>query len=89
MIIQGLLDVIYNLFKLLLVFEIPQLPEQVTEYINTLFEYLAMGAQLLANYTPYTYLMSLFVLLLAVDAGIGIYHFVMWIIRKIPMLGMS
>lgn len=89
MIIQGLMDLIYNILNLLMVFEIPKLPAQATEYITTFFSYLTMGAQILANYTPFTYLMVLFGLLLAVDAGIMVYHFIMWVLRKIPLAGIS
>lgn len=89
MIIEMLLTLLKNVLNLLLVFEIPPLPDNVTGYIDTLFSYLETGASILANYTPLSYLLSLFGILLAVDAAILIYHFVMWIIRKIPMLGMS
>lgn len=89
MIIELLLNAIYNVLNVLLILDIPQLPEQVTGYINTLFDYLVTGASILSNYTPLGYLLILFGVLLAVDLGIQIYHFVMWVIRKIPMLGMS
>lgn len=89
MIIQALLDGIYNIMSVLFVFDIPDLPGEVHSYIETAFEYIVAGAGLLANYTPLSYLMILFGVLLAVDAGIVIYHLVMWIIKKIPMLGVS
>lgn len=89
MIIEALLNLVYKWLDLLLFFEIPKLPQEVNGYINTLFDYLETGASLLANYTPLDYLLVLFGIILAVDAGILIYHFVMWIIKKIPMLGME
>lgn len=89
MIIEMIITALYNIFNLLLVFEIPQLPASAMEYVTTLFDYLVVGAGLLNNYVPLGYLLVLFGVLLAVDAAILIYHFVMWIIRKIPMLGMS
>lgn len=89
MIIEMLLDAIYNILRLLFVFELPQLPEDVLSYINTIFDYMVTGAGILANYTPLGYLMILFGVILAIDAGLLIYHLVMWIIRKIPMLGIS
>lgn len=89
MIIEMLLGALYNVLNTLLFFEIPPLPEQVQGYIDTMFDYLVAGAGILANYTPLDYLLILFGVILAVDAAIIIYHFVMWIIRKIPMLGMS
>lgn len=89
MIIEMLLNLLKGVLNLLLVFKIPMLPEEVTGYIDTLFGYLETGASILANYTPLGYLLVLFGIIVAVDAGIMIYHFVMWIIRKIPMLSMS
>lgn len=89
MIIEGLLTVLKNILSTLLVFEIPKMPAEVQGYIDNFFGYLEMGAGILANYTPLDYLLTLFGIILAIDAAILVYHFVMWIIRKIPMLGMS
>lgn len=90
MIIELLLDVLYNVFKLLTTpINIPPMPEEALDYINQFFDYLTMGAGILANYTPFGYLMILLGVIIAVDIGILLYHFVMWIIRKIPMAGMS
>lgn len=89
MIIELLLTLLKGLLSILLVFKIPQLPENVTGYIDTLFGYLETGASILSNYTPLSYLLTLFGLILAVDAGILIYKFVMWILRKIPILNIK
>lgn len=89
MIIELLLDAIYGIMSTLMVLDIPDLPQEVHNYIDTAFDYIVAGAGIVANYTPLDYLMILFGVLLAIDAGILIYHLVMWIIRKIPMLGMS
>lgn len=90
MIIELLLNALYNIFKVLtLPINIPQMPEQANQYIQQFFDYIEMGAGILANYTPLGYLLTLFGVVIAVDIGIKLYHFVMWILRKIPMLGMS
>lgn len=89
MIIETLLDVIYNIMSKMLILEIPQIPQQVHTYIDTAFEYIVAGAGLVANYVPLDYLMILFTVLLAIDAGILVYHLVMWVLRKIPMLGIE
>lgn len=89
MIIEMLLDVIFNILSLLFVFELPQLPQDVFAYIENIFDYMVTGAGILANYTPLGYFMILFGVILAIDAGLVIYHFVMWIIRKIPLVGIS
>lgn len=89
MIIEMLLNGIYNLMSALMLLDIPDLPQDVYGYIETAFDYIVAGAGVLANYTPLSYLMILFGVLLAIDAGVLVYHFVMWIIKKIPMLGVS
>lgn len=90
MIIELLLDMLYGIFSLLTTpINIPQLPETVHTYLTQFFDYLEMGAGILANYSHFSYLMTLFGIIIAVDIGIKLYHFVMWILRKIPMLGIS
>lgn len=89
MILEMLLDVIYNILDLLLILDIPNMPTEALSYIDTAFDYLVAGAGVLANYTPLPYLLVLLGVVIAVDMGIMIYHFIMWIIKKIPMLGIE
>lgn len=89
MIIELLLDVIYTVLDFLLFFEIPLLTDEVHGYINSFFAYLCDGASILANFTPLPYLAAIFTIILAVDGGILIYKFVLWVLRKIPMAGIS
>lgn len=89
MLIQLLLNLIYTVFDKLLVFSIPQLPAEVQTYVDSFFDYLVMGGSILANYTPLPYLMTLFGIVLAVEIGINVYKFVMWILRKIPVISVS
>jgi hypothetical protein len=90
MIVTLLLEVLYGAFNVLtLPINIPPMPEEAMTYVEQFFEYLEMGAGILANYTPFAYLMILFGVLLAVDIGIMVYHFVLWILKKIPVLGIS
>lgn len=90
MIIKLLLELLYGIFSVLtLPINIPQLPETAQSYLTQFFDYLEMGAGILANYTHFGYIMSLFGVVIAVDVGIKLYHFVMWIIKKIPMMSVS
>ena len=90
MIIELLLDAIFNVMYLLTSpIDLPELPSSVTDVIEMSFQYLQAGVGILANYTDITYLLSLFGIILAIDVGIKLYHFVMWIIKKIPMLGIE
>lgn len=89
MLIEMLLELIKSILGIMLFFEIPQLPAEVHSYISQMFEALVSGASILANYVPLSYLLVLFGIILAIDVGINVYHFVMWILRKIPMLGID
>lgn len=89
MIIQLLLNLIYTVLDKMLIFTIPSLPTEVQTYIDTLFEYLVTGASIVANYTPFAYIMTLFGIILAIDVGLNVYKFVMWILKKIPMISVS
>ena len=90
MIINALLDVVYTLMSLLTApISIPGMPEEVQVFVYKALEYIAMGIKLLSNYTDLNYLFMLFGVIVAIDAGLLIYKFAMWIIKKIPMLGIS
>lgn len=90
MIIELLLTNLFNVFKLLTTpINIPPLPEQVSEFLTQAMEYISAGAGILANYTHLDYLLILLGVIVAIDIGVAVYHFVLWVIKKIPMLGMS
>ena len=90
MIIETLMNVVYVLFELLTMpISIPGLPEGVRDVIAGALDYISVGVALLANYCDVGYLVTLFGLILAVDAGMLIYKLVMWIIKKIPMIGIQ
>lgn len=90
MIIKLILDVLYAVFSLLTApINIPSLPDGVSEVISQYLEYLSAGFSILSCYVNMTYLLSLFGIVLLVDIGLFLYKFVMWILRKIPMLGIS
>lgn len=90
MIIELLLSALYGVFNLLTTpINIPSLPEDVSNYLNYIFEYISAGTLILANYVPLVYIGVLFGIIIAIDIGLALYHFVMWVIKKIPMAGMS
>lgn len=87
MIILAILKGIFTVFSLLTSpISIPSLPDDVISYANTLGEYVQMGVGILTVYTDLGYIIRVFGLILAIDVGIMLYKFVMWIIRKIPLL---
>lgn len=90
MIIDALLNVIYTIFSVLTApINIPDLPLEVSEVISTAVEYIGTGIGVLSNYVNLPYLLTLFGIVVAVEAGILIYKLVMFFLRKIPMLGVE
>lgn len=89
MLIETLMYVVYDLLDYLLFFEVPMLPNEVYYYIDSAMDYIVAGAGILNNYTPLTYLMLLFGIVLTIDLSIMIYKFVMWVIKKVPFLGVK
>lgn len=90
MIVNALIDLLYGLIDWITSgLNIPALPPEVVQVANQVTEYLVVGLKLIANYTHLDYLLVLFGIVVAVDAGLLVYKFIMWVIRKIPMLGIS
>lgn len=90
MIVNALIDMLYGLIDLLTSgLDIPAIPPEVMQVVASITEYLVMGLKFIANYTHLDYLLALFGVVAAVDAGLLAYKLVMWIVRKIPMLGIE
>ena len=90
MIIKGLMTLLYNVFSALTsAINIPQLPDELHSFISDFMEYLQTGLQILAVYTHLQYLLTLIGVVVLIDAAMLIYHFVMWVLKKIPMLGIE
>lgn len=89
MIIEMLISLVINLLAFILPFELPALPDEVMGYLEVLVDALSVGAGILSNFVALDYIFLLFSLLLALDAFFAVYKFVMWVIRKIPMLNIK
>ena len=90
MIIQALIDMILNVFAVLtLPISIPGTPEEIKEVLLMAIEYITMGAKIVGNYCDMPYLLSLFVTITSIDIGIYVYKVIMWILRKVPFIGMT
>lgn len=90
MIITALLDLIYGLFyTLTLPIAILPLPSEANQVFAQFSQYLRAGIRILGTYLHLPYLWTLFELVVAVELGIGVYRLVMFVIRKIPMLGIK
>ena len=88
MIIEGLLNLIIKLFTGLLSFvNIPQIPENTINNVgNTLNTIIEKGAPLIDLVIPYDVAKGLLLIVIGIEVAIPVYHFAMWLLKKIPML---
>jgi hypothetical protein len=89
MIISALVNLIYGLLSLLLVFNLPQLPATFTTLLDQISGYLVGGVGLLRSMVGDTCMGVISVCLQLVifcNAAYFLYSFVFWVIKKIPML---
>lgn len=92
MIVSALLNLIYNILSLLLVFELPDLPESVVAVADSIIGYISTGFSILRTFVGSTcmgILAVLFVLVVAMNAAYLVYSIVFWVLRKIPLLGIE
>lgn len=92
MIVKMLLQALISMFDTLWIVELPDFPEIITTGLNAAAGYLVAGANMLAgflgasNCTIFWIGLELVVALNVIYAG---YSLVMWVLRKIPMLGIQ
>ena len=91
MIIESICNMIIKLLiSLLGVLHIPSIPEDIQASVNTNIEYMILRAsEMIDLVIPYTVVKVLIGIVIAIELGVDIYHFVMWVLKKIPMLGIS
>lgn len=91
MIIEALLNVIIGLFTSLLSFvNIPKIPEDTINSVNnTLNSIIEYASPLIDLIIPYNIAKGLLIIVIAIEIAIPVYHFVMWILKKIPMLSIK
>lgn len=88
MIIKGLLNMIIALINMIPL-SIPKLPENIDTIMADFVGYINGGIAFLKSILPWNYLIVLLLIVIGIDAAMLIYKFVMWVIRKIPMLGIK
>lgn len=90
MLIDFLIDILFGLIDFITSgLNIPAFPDEAISVINDVVQYLQLGLAILGNYTHLDYLLTLFGVIVAIDVAILSYKFIMWVLRKIPMLGIS
>lgn len=89
---------IVNLIKKLLTFvtdtifsviDFPVVPDGLVNAVDTLFMYMEQGMGIVNFFCPLDAISPAIDLFVAVWAIINVYDIVMWVLRKIPMLGIE
>lgn len=88
MIIEALLNLVIRLFMALLSFvNIPEIPQETISNVqNTLNTIIEKGSALIDLLIPYNVAKGLLLIVIGIEVAIPIYHFAMWLLKKIPML---
>lgn len=89
MIISLLLNLVYGVLSVLLIFNLPQLPDSVVTVANSVIGYMTTGLDILRVFVGDTcmgVLAVLFTLVIAMNAAYLLYSLVFWVLKKIPML---
>lgn len=92
MIITAALNVIYTVLSVLLVFQLPELPVSVLSVANTAVDYVVAGVNVIHLFignTAMGVLALCFKLVILFNAAYFLYSVVMWVLRKVPFLGLK
>lgn len=71
------------------VIDFPVVPDGLVNAVGTLFEYMEQGMGIVNFFCPLSAISPAIDLFVAVWAILNVYDIVMWVLRKIPMLGIE
>lgn len=90
MLIYGLMQLLYWFLSVLLFpIHIPSLPSGIDTVLDSVLDYIDQGLDILAAFTHFSYISSLFVASLGIYAAMLIYKFIIWLLKKIPAAGIE
>lgn len=91
MIIETLLNAIFSIFeKVFSVINIPGMPDGMSEQVVSFFsDTLNYAGSLISLFVPWSQVKVFFPILIVILSSEEIYKIVMWVLKKIPMLGIS
>lgn len=91
MIIEALLNAIYAVLNVAFTpINIPGMPDGMSEQITGFFnDTLNYAGSLISLFIPWSQVKIFFPILIVILSAEEIYKLVMWVLRKIPMLGIS
>lgn len=88
MIILALVNVIKVLLNILLApISLPQLPADVQEVIDYIFQAIASGLSYVFYFFDRDFMVLALVLVIAVDKSVEIYCMIRWVYKKLPFGG--
>lgn len=82
--LKGLLDLILNLFDVL-----PSLPDGVIESINNYVTLIIQNSKVVSFFIPVEFCLTLVAIVLVIENFHYIYKFTLWLLRKIPFVGIE
>lgn len=77
------------LSPLIALIDFPIVPDGLSEYINKFLEYLRSGMGFIEYFLPMALVRALITFIIACELFMFGYRVVMWILKKIPMLGIE
>lgn len=90
MVIESIVNALCGLVLSITSFiNIPDIPQSVMDNLNTFKTSIVSGYGLLSNYLNMSLVLGLLGTIIAIDVIIHAYYFIMWILRKIPVLNIS
>lgn len=91
MIIESLLNAIFSVFETVFsVVNIPSMPDGMSDsIIGMISDLLNYSSCLISLFIPWAQVRVFFPILVVILSSEEIYKLVMWVLRKIPMLGIS
>lgn len=90
MILESIINVFYEFIRVITSpIKIPQFPAEVQQYFDIAIGYINSGIGIISNFVNINYLFTLLGIIVAIDIGLKLYYFVIWIIKKIPFLSME
>lgn len=92
MIIYGLMQLVRVILSALLIFSIPPLPDVIHETMLSCAQYFGDGVSILRAFigsAPLTVMATLLSIIIAISSALFLYNTIMWILEKIPMLGIK
>lgn len=86
MIVEVIIDALVGLVKILFDWiDFPDIPGEVFEILNSFFEVLKIGFQIISVFLDMEYVTIMIPMVIAIINFDHLYHFAMWLLRKLPI----